>query len=630
MGLKSAFDSLKNTIIGSKTNTIDNSLDKAVKDITSYKTQTGRLGYIELIKSMINKQGSNFINLQQSSYTGSAPNPAMFGQSSRLSRYKAYEAIVSKITYCYRSVNVITDNILSPDDITKRSLDVKPQSYLEDEVITESKTKMVEEIIKQIKLEDNLDLIIKNVLVYGDFFVELGTAKSALTSRAYLAEAFTNYNSFDDNNLDRLQIENKDTNSKLNIILDYSSYNESKSDGNDDKNLELSELKLLFHEPRCVVRLQSEMFPICFGYLIFPRNPLNFGQMGDQQINDICLSILKNIENKIPETTGVENSKELQDIVRSLINNSQPGYGKQLNIRFVPPDKIQHFRIPSNKFYPYGESIFDSVSFTAKMLISLQTALTVQRLNRSTEKRVIGYEIGLSRDARKMIEDAKETFRKRKVSLDSFGTVDTIPSMITTFEDIYLPQKDGKRFIDISTLNDGVVDVRSKVDELKMIRDQLIASLNVPPSFLGIEENINAKATLTNENVLFARSIICHQKYLSKQIVDLIQKVLQLLNPEEALNLLDNISINLPSPKSLQFEMLSRKINDIVSLIESLERIGVPKEYTKKKYLEDIDWDEVQNYQIDSDIDKKLGITPKEEEQGFGGGGSFGGMSGGI
>ena len=96
-----------------------------------------------------------------------------------------------------------------------------------------------------------------------------------------------------------------------------------------------------------------------------------------------------------------------------------------------------------------------------------------------------------------------------------------------------------------------------------------------------------------------------------------------MINPEEALTLLDNVIITLPTPKSLQFEMQSRKINDIVNLIESLERIGVPKEYSKKKFLEDIDWVEVDNYQVDQDIDKKLGIAPKEEEQGLGG---MGGM----
>jgi len=620
MGLQDTFSKLKNKLIGTKTATIDDSLDKAVKDIAGYKTQSGRLGYIELLKTLINKQSSQSVfgtTGIMKTVQGQSPTPAMYGQAGRLARYKSYEAIISNITYCFRALNVITDNILSPDDITKQSLDIKPQSYLEDEVDTESKTKLAEEVIKQIKLEQNLDIIIKNTLSFGDFFVEIGTAKTALVSRAYLAESLsTGYNEA----IDTIRVENGNK-EHFSIIMDYTSFTEArkdsdKKDGDDD--FDPNDIKLMFHEPRNVVKLQSELFPVCFGYLVFPKYITgNQCQMGDQTINDICLSILKNLENRIPEMSEFKNNKELQDIIKHIVSGSDYSYGKQLNIRFIPPDRMQHFKIPSTKYYPYGESIFDAVAYSAKLLISLETALAIQRLSRSTEKRKIGIEIGLPRDAAKMVETLKEQFRKRKVSLDTFGTVDTIPSMITTFEDIYIPQKDGKPFVEIDTFTAGNVDIRSKVDELKFIRDELVAALGVPPAFIGIEENVNIKATLSDENVLFARTIIAHQKYLSQQIVELIQKIFQMINPEEALTLLDNITITLPAPKSLQFEMLSRRVNDTIGLIENLERIGVPKEYSKKKFLEDIAWDEVDNYQVGADIDKKLGIAPKEEEEGM-------------
>lgn len=629
MNLKTTFSKLKNAVIGTTTTKIDDSLDKAVKDIASYKTQSGRLGYIELLKSLINKQNTSDIfgssNILKTSQ-GSMPTPAMYGQGGRLARYKSYEAIISNITYCYRALNVITDNVLSPDDITKQSLDIKPQTYLEDEIDTESKTKLAEEVIKQVKLEQNLDIIIKNTLSYGDFFVEIGTAKTALTSRAYLAE------SYNTEMVDTIHVEGETIEDEFDIKIDYSSFNEAedknKDNKKDDENeIDPKDVKLMFHHPRNVIKLQSEIFPVCFGYLVFPKYVAGMQcNVGDHAINDICLAILKNLERKVPEISELRGNKELQDILRYIISTSDIRNGRHLNIRFVSPDKMQHFKVPSTKFEPYGESIFDSVSYTAKLLISMETALAIQRLSRSTEKRLIAIEMGLPRDAKKLVENLKEQFRKRKVSLDTFGTVDTIPSMITTFEDIYVPQKDGKPFVNIDTFTAGNVDVRSKVDELKFIRDELIASLGVPPPFLNIEENVNAKNTLTNENVLFARTIIGHQRYITIQLTDLIQKIFKMINPEESLTLLDNITITLPTPKSLQYEMLSRKINDIVNLIESLERIGVPKEYSKKKFLEDIDWQEVDNYQVDADIDRKLGIAPKEEEMGFGMGG---GMAGG-
>ena len=49
-------------------------------------------------------------------------------------------------------------------------------------------------------------------------------------------------------------------------------------------------------------------------------------------------------------------------------------------------------------------------------------------------------------------EKLKEEFKRRKFSIDSFGSVDTISSQISSFEDVFLPQKDGKSFVDITNL----------------------------------------------------------------------------------------------------------------------------------------------------------------------------------
>jgi hypothetical protein len=318
-----------------------------------------------------------------------------------------------------------------------------------------------------------------------------------------------------------------------------------------------------------------------------------------------------------------KDDEELLDIIKYMIHRSN--VNQALEIRYIPPDKMVHFHLPSSKYYPYGESIFDASQYSSKVLIALETALAIQRLSRSTEKRKIAIEIGLPRDAKKAIESMKEEFRKRKVSLDSFGTVDTIPSMITTFEDVYIPQKDGKPFVDISTFNEGAVDVRSKVDELKFMRDQLTASWGVPPSFLGIEENLSNKAALSEENILFARTVIGYQKYFSAQLEELIQKVFEIINPDEALTLLDTVDIHLPTPKSLQYEREARYMNELISLIESLERVGIPKKYSLKKYLSNIDWTEVKKYDIDDKVEKSLDPTKKEDELGGGTGGGFGG-----
>lgn len=612
MSLKDIFKNLKLNVVGTKTSDIDSKLDSAIKDISAYKSQSGRNGYIDLVKSLISKNSSSvgldsgFGMMSQGPLT-----PSAMGQGDRLLRYKTYDSILEYINYCKRALDVLTDNILSPDDITKISLDIKPKSFLEDEIPTEAKTSHVKETVKRLKIEKNLGLIVRTTLGMGDFFVEIADSKTAVMSRSIISESeYLNDLKDVENTVDNLNIEN------YKVKVDFSSISES-DEADDKKEMKLEKLVLVFHDPKRVIKLQSEMFPFCFGYLIFPRLAIQPSlSIQDQAINQICTSILKSVEKRVPQIKELSDNEELKKTIEHMLKTSNPS---NLSVRFVSADKIQHFQVPSLKYYPYGESIFDSCKFSSKVLIALETALTIHRLNRSTEKRKIGIEVGLPRDSKKLIENIKEELRKRKVSIDTFGTIDTIPSSVTTFEDIYIPMRDGKPYVDISTFNEGGTDVRGKVDELKLLRDQLVASLGIPPAFLGIEEGQTWKTTLSEENTLFARTIIAHQKYLSEQLNELIVKIYQLTNPEEALTLLDNVHISFMAPKSLQFEREARYMGELANLVRTLEEVGIPKEYSKKKYLHGIDWDELENYEIDDTIDKKVG-TKKEEEGGMGGG----------
>jgi hypothetical protein len=156
------------------------------------------------------------------------------------------------------------------------------------------------------------------------------------------------------------------------------------------------------------------------------------------------------------------------------------------------------------------------------------------------------------------------------------------------------------------------------------MRDQLVAGLGVPPSFLAIEENLSNKAALSEENIIFARTIIGYQKWFNQQINDLLLKTMEIIDPDKALTLFDNVLVALPTPRSLQYEREARYTNEIVNLIESLERIGVPKEFSKKKYLTTFDWDSVKKYEIDSNVEKALDPTKKDEDD-MGGMGGMGG-----
>ena len=635
-GIGDTLTKLKSTIVQTQTKKIDAKLDKAVKDIVSYKSNSGRNGYVNMVRHLISKTADVKISGTGGGLFSQGVSPTAFGQGTRIARYKAYQAIVSQINYAIRALNVLVDNILSPDDITKQTLEIKAKEFLADDTPVASKVRYVKEVVEVIELERKLDTIIRNTLLFGDLFCELAGPKEALTSQTLISEASAYQQRINDQfetGIRERIVQSVGKNKNVEINIDYSAFSEAEGDSPKDRKTQkkkakmLKNLKIVFHDPSFVVKLQSSLFPICFGYLVFPvRSVMPATTMADDSINNICVAILQSLEKKLPQMKEFSNDEELRGIIHALL--AQSDLNKSMDIRYIPPDKMTHFMVPTTKYYPYGESIFDSTQYTAKLLTSLETALAVQRLARSTEKRKIAIEIGLPRDARKAIELMKEEFRKRKISLDSFGSVDTIPSMITTFEDVYIPQKDGKPFVDISTFTEGNVDVRSKVDELKFMRDQMVASLGIPPAFLGIEENLSNKAALSEENILFARTVIGHQKYLTHQIRDLIQKVFDIIDPEEALTILDHVEISLPVPRSLQYEREARYMSEVSNLIENLERIGIPKEYTKRKYLSQIDWEEVKKYDIDTKIDKVSGTSDEGEDEGGMGGLALGGEGG--
>ena len=214
----------------------------------------------------------------------------------------------------------------------------------------------VKDTINKLKLEDNLHIIVKNTLLFGDFFCEIADAKTALTSKAYLAEQ----QNLKNGSIDRFKVGNQE------ISIDYSSFDYSSFDDEhlieakkkNDKKIGIRNLNLVFHDPNKIVKLQSELFPLCFGYLVFPKTSfLPNMNMQDMPINDICISIIKSIEKKIPQIKEFDD-KELQDIIKAMIA-SGADQSKMMNIRFVPPSKIQHFMRPTTKYFPYGESIFE-------------------------------------------------------------------------------------------------------------------------------------------------------------------------------------------------------------------------------------------------------------------------------
>ncbi|MCK5016126.1 MAG: hypothetical protein KAS32_03560, partial [Candidatus Peribacteraceae bacterium] len=146
-------------------------------------------------------------------------------------------------------------------------------------------------------------------------------------------------------------------------------------------------------------------------------------------------------------------------------------------------------------------------------------------------------------------------------------------------------------------------------DELKLFRDFLVSALEVPPSYINLEENLSNKAALSFENILFARTIVAYQTKLTKHINGLFSKIYKMIYKE---SIPSGINITFSPPKMLLLEKETEQMEMVARLVVSMKELGINEEYLKRKYV-NVDWDELEEYENKGKLDEKS--KPKTEEE---------------
>jgi len=578
----------------------------------------------------------------------------------RIGRYLNSDEITDSIPYCARALKVIADETTSPSEYTKTSIQIQVEDDEEEDGDETLKSKL-ETIEENIQFDDAVYSLVNDTLKYGDQFVEIinTTSKSAPVQELLLSESGESITQ-------DLEISGRieyvvegdiTTDSKgkivpdtvnLKIILEYlkddeeinleevSDIRNKKTKKNlinkhkkDEKITEnFKNVKLVVHDPKTIIKLQSKRFGLNLGYLVFPKydtnNPGLTNAMGGMHfatafmgntgganiksgVDTVYEKLLHAVAGHINKIDDIdkESKKDLEQIVKNLIQSTKDEGNTQnrtLNARYVPPEKMEHFFISNKRFFPYGESIFQKVLFNAKLLIALETAVTIKRISDSTEKRLIRVETSLPRQIKNTIEELKEASKKRRYSIDKLGNIGSIPSTITSYEDIYVPMLNGKSYIEFDKIEPGV-NIRDVHEELKFFRDLVVSGLDVPPAFLNLEENLSNKAALNMENVLFARTILSYQKMFSKLMTSLFKKLYIAIYHQQPKG---SFKLTFPPPKTILIEYESEKFNLIGQIVSAGEGIGLPKTYIREKYLPEIDWEEIDKLDREEKLKEKI------------------------
>ena len=170
--------------------------------------------------------------------------------------------------------------------------------------------------------------------------------------------------------------------------------------------------------------------------------------------------------------------------------------------------QVSHMRLLGNDaFLPYGSSVLESARRIWRQLILIEDAMLVYRVVRAPERRVFKIDVGNvpPEDIPAYMEKAQSSLKRAQITDKTSGRVDLRYNPLSVDEDYFIPVRGSESGTDIISLPGGTM--AGETDDVEYIQKKLFAALKIPKAYLGYDENIGAKATLSQEDIRFSRTI---------------------------------------------------------------------------------------------------------------------------
>ncbi len=152
-------------------------------------------------------------------------------------------------------------------------------------------------------------------------------------------------------------------------------------------------------------------------------------------------------------------------------------------------------------------SILAPVRKVFKQLAMMEDALVIARLTRAPQRYgflvdVDGIEPG--EPTIEYLNKVKDMMKKRRTIDPATGKMDLKFNPLSMEEDLFVGvRSNGKS--DVKVLQ-GQANL-GQLGDIEFFQNKLFAGIKVPKAYLGFERDVNAKATLTEQDVQFARSV---------------------------------------------------------------------------------------------------------------------------
>ena len=203
------------------------------------------------------------------------------------------------------------------------------------------------------------------------------------------------------------------------------------------------------------------------------------------------------------------------------------GLASSTDPNYVPKDgktvitlenyEVAHFRLLTDTNYlPYGRSYIEPARKIYQQLTLCEDAALIHRIMRAPEKRIFYVNVGqippneVEQFMQKTINNMKKT---PYVGPD--GQYNLRFNMQNMMEDFYIPVRGGDTSTKVETTPgltyDGIQDIR-------YYQEKLFAALKIPKAYMGFEEQLSGKATLSAEDIRFARTVERIQRIVEAEL----------------------------------------------------------------------------------------------------------------
>jgi hypothetical protein len=166
-----------------------------------------------------------------------------------------------------------------------------------------------------------------------------------------------------------------------------------------------------------------------------------------------------------------------------------------------------HFRLlGKNEETMYGTSILEAMFRPWRQMTLAEDAVLMYRMRRAPDRNLITIDVGdmEESDALDYVNRWKKRFRKHEFIDPASPEYKKQFNPLTPVEDIFLPTRGAEGNTKIESLSGaGNAD---EIYDLEYFRNKFFGSAKVPKAYFGFEGEINAKATLMQQDVRFARS----------------------------------------------------------------------------------------------------------------------------